>query len=71
MRSSNRAHIPHERGGALWRRVSYVSGRGWGGESDGGGEIMREERTKINRDGVDVSLKLCSPTKIMRDISTP
>ena len=29
----------------------------------------REERTKINRDGVDGGLELRSPSKIMRDIS--
>ena len=32
---------------------------------------MREEQTKINRDGVDVSFKLRSPAKITLDISAP
>ena len=29
---------------------------------------MREEQTKINRDGIDVIFKLCSPEKIALDI---
>jgi hypothetical protein len=66
--SCNWAHIPHERGGAPWRLASYACGRGWGGESAGGGEGMRDERTKINHDGIDVGLKLRSPAKIALDI---
>jgi len=51
----------------------YGCGRGWGGESEGGGEGMREERTKINRDGVDAIFKLRPPVnlKIALDIPAP
>jgi len=63
-------HIPHERVGAPWRVVSCGLGRGWGGEGAGGGEGMREERTKVNRDGVDASFKLRSPAKIALDIGS-
>ena len=33
-----------------------------GGESEGGGRGMGGGRTKLNRDGVDLRLKLRSPT---------
>jgi len=56
--SCNWAHIPHERGGAPWRVVLYGYGRGWGGGSEVDGEGMREERTKISHDGIDVISKL-------------
>ena len=38
-----------------------------GGDGEGSGRRMSGRRTNINRDGVDVSFKLRSPTKIALD----
>ena len=40
-----------------------------GGEGEGGGRGMGGRRTKLNRDGVDLRLKLRSPSKIAFDIN--
>jgi len=40
-----------------------------GGESEGGGSEMGAGRAKLNRDGVDVSFKLRSPSKIALDLN--
>jgi len=45
--------------GCLFR---MIVGEDVGGESEGGGEGKREKRTKLNRDGVDLRLKLRSLT---------
>ena len=66
----DRAHIPQERGGARlwafargWRRIEVAKAKVVGKRMSGG-------RTNINRDGVDLSFKLRSPTKIALDIAT-
>ena len=48
-----RGHLPGFRG---WLRANQ------GGEGEGGGGGMGGGRTKLNRDGVDLRLKLRSPT---------
>jgi len=47
--------------GLVDERLGVVEGE-IGGEGEGGGGGMGGGQTKLNRDGIDLRLKLCSPT---------
>jgi hypothetical protein len=62
-------HTSLSRGEGLARRRSTVEVGGREGEGEGCGWRRKERTSEINRDAVDVKLKLRSPTKIEFDMN--